>query len=95
MNEETINTQEETKITSEQTQWYVVDTPNKALNIMVQGLETGLKNGLYSFQESKLIYDSITFFFPNASVEHFYEEQAKQIMEQQLKSQEVANNKEK
>lgn len=52
-----------------QTPAYVIDDPAKAINVLVNAAEHATRLGAYTIQEAKIIYDAITFFRPDRSVE--------------------------
>lgn len=83
INENTEGSQEST------TPNYVIDNPQKAISMLVQGVELAQKRGVFNISESKLMYDSICFFFPDYSIE----EKAKQLIkENKLKESQDGNN---
>jgi hypothetical protein len=69
MEQETEQPTEQVTPQREQTPAHVIDDPAKAINVLVNAAEHAQRLGAFSIQEAKIIYDSITFFRPDRSVE--------------------------
>lgn len=57
---------------------FVVDDPVKAINILISAVERAQQRGAYNLQESKMIYDAVTFFDKSKTVESLTANQEKQ-----------------
>lgn len=66
---ETTEQTDQTPQERQQTPAYIIDDPAKAINVLVNAAEHATRLGAYTIQEAKIIYDAITFFRPDRSVE--------------------------
>jgi hypothetical protein len=57
---------------------FVVDDPVKAINILISAVERAQQRGAYTLQESKMVYDAVTFFDKTKTIESMSSNQEKQ-----------------
>lgn len=54
---------------------FLIDDPVKAINILISAVERAQLRGAFNLQESKMIYDAVTFFDKSKTIEAINAEQ--------------------